>query len=183
MFQSRTLIKPHVGCVILCLLVLSLKTIFISQTAILFAFLVLYESLTVRSLFLQTKMYYSPFQGNIRIPIGNSREMIFVIMQKRDESKTKEFVDVVARHSAGDASIMPISITRDDGTTYEVMRVLDVCRAASLRAGGLGMRYFVRLYQEESDRCISIYLFDDAGYWFIEKTEDGYLVLVPDPGR
>lgn len=33
----------------------------------------------------------------------------------------------------------------EDGTVYEIDRELHVCRAASLKAGGVGIRYSVRI--------------------------------------
>ena len=56
----------------------------------------------------------------------------------------------------------PLEIRWEDGTRYEIDRVLDVRRAASLKAGGQGMRYTVRINGH------STYLFFEAPAWFVE---------------
>jgi len=50
----------------------------------------------------------------------------------------------------------------DDGRRFEVDRVLDVTKAASLKAGGRGTRYKCRIRGKE------IYLFFDDEKWFVE---------------
>ena len=44
-------------------------------------------------------------------------------------------------------------------------RLLDVRRAAALKAGGHGLRYTVRILGRET------YLFEDEGRWFVEAKE------------
>lgn len=55
-------------------------------------------------------------------------------------SECKVYVDVTARFSK-DGRLIPISVIWTDGHVYEIQRVTDVRRAASLKAGGVGMRY------------------------------------------
>ena len=57
------------------------------------------------------------------------------------------------------------------GKRYDVDRVLDVRRAASLKGGGLGIRYTCRILGKER------YLFfdDAAQQWFVE-VDDPYIV-------
>ena len=62
-----------------------------------------------------------------------------------------------------DGNIRPRAITWEDGRVYEIDRVLDVRRAASLKAGGVGMRYICRIRGKE------VKLFNDEGRWFMEK--------------
>jgi len=62
-----------------------------------------------------------------------------------------------------DGNIRPRAITWEDGRVFEIDRVLDVRRAASLKAGGLGIRYICRICGRE------VKLFNDEGHWFIEK--------------
>lgn len=62
-----------------------------------------------------------------------------------------------------DGNIRPRSITWEDGRIYEIERVLDVRRAASLKAGGVGIRYICRIMGKE------VKLFNDEGHWFMEK--------------
>lgn len=62
-----------------------------------------------------------------------------------------------------DGNIQPRAITWEDVRVFEIDRVLDVRRAASLKAGGLGIRYICRICGRE------VKLFNDEGRWFIEK--------------
>ncbi len=81
-------------------------------------------------------------------------------------SSAKVYVGVDATFSETGA-ILPRSLIWKDGTKYEIDRVTDVCRAASMHAGGCGDRYTIRV-------CGQIrYLFFErtAGTlrWFIER--------------
>ena len=62
-----------------------------------------------------------------------------------------------------DGNIRPRAIMWEDGRVFEVDRILDIRRAASLKAGGLGMRYTCRI------RGKTIKLYNDEGHWFLEK--------------
>ena len=62
-----------------------------------------------------------------------------------------------------DGNIRPRAITWEDGRVFEIDRILDVRRAASLKAGGLGIRYICRIRGRE------VKLFNDEGHWFMEK--------------
>ena len=62
-----------------------------------------------------------------------------------------------------DGNIRPRAITWEDGRVYEIDRVLDIRRAASLKAGGVGMRYICRIRGKE------VRLFNEEGRWFMEK--------------
>lgn len=52
----------------------------------------------------------------------------------------KVYVDVTAEFSK-DGILTPKSFVWKDGRIYEIQRVKDMRRAASLKAGGVGMRY------------------------------------------
>lgn len=73
----------------------------------------------------------------------------------------KVYVEVVVRCSS-DGKLTPLWMVWEDGTRYEIDRVLDVRRAASLKAGGLGIRYTVRILGKER------FLYYDAPRWFVE---------------
>ena len=73
----------------------------------------------------------------------------------------KVFVSVLAEHDPT-GQIKPLSITWEDGRVFEIDRVIDVRQAASLKAGGLGIRYTCRICGKET------YLFDEEGRWFVE---------------
>ena len=59
--------------------------------------------------------------------------------------------------------IVPRSIEWEDGRVFAIDRVLDVRRAASLKAGGVGLRYICRI------RSRTVALFNDENKWFMEK--------------
>ena len=73
----------------------------------------------------------------------------------------KKYVAVLVRFDQ-DGKMTPLSILWEDGRSYEIDRITDRTRAASLKAGGQGMRYtcLIRGHQR--------YLFFDDTRWFIE---------------
>lgn len=78
------------------------------------------------------------------------------------EENSKVYVGVSARFEP-DGRLMPTSITWEDGREYEIDRVQSVCRAASLKAGGAGIRYTVKIGRTET------YLFLEENKWFVER--------------
>lgn len=73
----------------------------------------------------------------------------------------KVYVDVTLRQDKY-GTIVPLSVTWEDGTKYEIDRVIDVRRAAATKVGGTGVRFTVRIMGRET------YLFDDGERWFVE---------------
>ena len=69
---------------------------------------------------------------------------------------------VNAMHNA-DGSIVPSSIVWDGGRLFGVDKVIDVRRAASIKAGSLGIRYRCKIMGK------GVNLYDDDGKWFMEK--------------
>ena len=61
-----------------------------------------------------------------------------------------------------DGSIRPTSIVWEDGRVFAIDRILDIRRAASLKAGGMGMRYTCRICGKV------VNLFNDENCWFME---------------
>lgn len=68
--------------------------------------------------------------------------------------------------------MLPRELTWEDGTRYEIDRVLDIRQAAAMKAGGQGDRYTVRIKGKQS------YLFferstnqtgNQLGRWFVER--------------
>lgn len=68
--------------------------------------------------------------------------------------------------------MLPRELTWEDGTRYEIDRVLDLRQAAAMKAGGQGDRYTVRIKGKQS------YLFferstnqtgNQLGRWFVER--------------
>ena len=82
------------------------------------------------------------------------------------ENEFKVYVDVNVDFLS-DGRIVPRSFVWEDGTHYEIERVIDTRRAASLKAGGAGMRYTVRVRNKE----VFMYLEEVQGVdkWFMEQ--------------
>lgn len=83
----------------------------------------------------------------------------------------KVYVEVVVAF-APDGSLLPRSLTWEDGRQYVIDQVLEVRPAAAMKAGGQGDRYTVRV--QGRDR----YLFfernaslggNNIGRWFVER--------------
>jgi hypothetical protein len=87
-------------------------------------------------------------------------------IQKYLENDAKVYVDVNVDHRA-DGTILPRSIIWEDGRRFEVDKVIDVRPAASLKAGGCGLRYTVRVRNKETFMFFEEY--HGVGRWFIEK--------------
>lgn len=77
----------------------------------------------------------------------------------------KVYVDVQALFTAAGA-LLPTSIRWTDGRVYQIDRILDVRRAASLKAGGVGIRYTCRILGKER------YLWYEDPAWFVEGKDD-----------
>ena len=69
---------------------------------------------------------------------------------------------VNVRHETSGKAI-PTSIIWEDGRVFAIDKVLDIRKAASLKAGGSGIRYVCRI------RGKTVLLFNDNGLWFMEK--------------
>jgi len=74
----------------------------------------------------------------------------------------KVFVDVTAMFRK-DGSLVPLYFIWEDGVRYEIDKVIDSRKAASLKVGGQGIRYRCRVLGKE----IHLYL-EDGNRWFIE---------------
>ncbi len=74
---------------------------------------------------------------------------------------SRKNVGVTARFSV-EGQLTPISIQWEDGRTFEIDRIIDVRKAASLKAGGIGTRYTCRIRKKH------ILLYRDEDLWYIE---------------
>ena len=74
----------------------------------------------------------------------------------------KVYVGVTVRFDKEEGTMHPETIRWEDGTLYEIDRVLDVRRAASLKAGGIGLRYTIRIKGKAT------YLYFEDPQWFVE---------------
>lgn len=77
----------------------------------------------------------------------------------------KQYVSVTAIFDA-DGNILPLQINWDDGRCFEIDRITDIRYAASLKAGGAGIRYTCRIKQTEK------YLFLEDNRWFINNEKE-----------
>ena len=75
---------------------------------------------------------------------------------------SKVYVDVNVTFSK-DGRLIPKSFIWTDGHMYEIQKVKDVCRAASRKAGGVGIRYTCIIDGRESH----LY-YEDNNMWFVE---------------
>ena len=78
----------------------------------------------------------------------------------------KVYVSVNVDHQK-DGTIMPRSFVWEDGARYTVDDVLDIRPAASLKAGGAGLRYTIRVREKKT----FMFLEEDHGVerWFMER--------------
>ena len=78
----------------------------------------------------------------------------------------KIYVEVNADFKT-DGTLYPRSLVWEDGRRYEVDKILDVRPAASLKAGGAGVRYTVRIRNKET----FLFLEEERGFdrWFMER--------------
>jgi hypothetical protein len=75
--------------------------------------------------------------------------------------RRKVYVEVILKQDV-DGNKRPLSIRWEDGQVFEVDRLKDVRRAASLKCGGCGLRYTVVIDGKET------YLFEEDNKWFVE---------------
>ena len=98
------------------------------------------------------------------------------IIDERYDNPFKVSVDVSALCSAiGD--VVPISFWWEDKTIYEIDRVNGWERAASFRAGIIGMRYSIRVRGRET------YIYRDDDLWFMECRDKGKNQILDVHGR
>ena len=85
--------------------------------------------------------------------------------ERRYKNDSKVYVRVEALFSP-DGGLLPEAFWWENGRRYAVDRVKDICRAASLRAGGVGIRYTCEIAGRE------VFLFYEEDRWFIERREE-----------
>lgn len=73
----------------------------------------------------------------------------------------KRYIDMIVRYTE-DGHIIPLAVRWSAGELFEIDKVLDVQRAASLRAGGTGIRYLCRMKEQER------YIWSENDRWFVE---------------
>ncbi|WP_020072455.1 hypothetical protein [Faecalispora sporosphaeroides] len=73
----------------------------------------------------------------------------------------KHYVDMIVRYTQ-DGQIIPLAVRWSAEQLFEIDKVLDVRQAASLKAGGTGIRYLCRIQGKER----FIWLEEDK--WFVD---------------
>lgn len=73
----------------------------------------------------------------------------------------KIYVKVIAEFDT-DGTVTPLSMEWEDGTVYEIDKVTDARRRASMRVGGTGMCYTCVIRRQER------YLYFENPRWFVE---------------
>lgn len=73
----------------------------------------------------------------------------------------KRYVDIIVRWRE-DGQIIPLQLNWSPGQVIEIDRVLDIRQAASLKAGGQGMRYLCRIKGKER------FIWLEGNRWFVE---------------
>lgn len=73
----------------------------------------------------------------------------------------KLYVEVIVKYNL-DGSKIPLQILWDDGRVFDIERIYDIRKAASLKSGGHGLRYTCMIKSTQR------YLFLDDNKWFIE---------------
>lgn len=84
---------------------------------------------------------------------------------KRYNNPNKVYVSVKAVFYP-DGGFKPTSFIWEDDREYNIERVTDIRRAASLKAGGTGIRYTCQVQNKE------VYLFLEEDRWFMERRRD-----------
>lgn len=74
----------------------------------------------------------------------------------------KTYVEVNADFDV-DGNIIPLKIKWKDGNVFNIDKIIDKRRAASLKVGGMGIRYTCRINGFDK------YLFFDNNSWFVEE--------------
>lgn len=78
------------------------------------------------------------------------------------ENENKVYVKVAAFFHT-DGRLEPVAFWWEDGCKYCIDRITDVRRAASTKAGGIGLRYVCMVCGRE------VHLFLEEQRWFIER--------------
>jgi len=98
------------------------------------------------------------------------------IIDKRYDNPYKVLVRVAAVcYAIGD--VVPYAFRWDNNKCYEIDDVMGWERAASVRAGIIGMRYAIRVRDRET------YLYRDDDLWFMERRSGGRARVLDVHGR
>ena len=104
----------------------------------------------------------------LRVMQSQTIRCILMVTSVRQEElnrmeSSKVYVNVMAEFTK-DGRLLPRSFIWKDGHIYEIQKVTDVRRAASLKAGGVGIRYTCIVNGRESHL-----FYEDNNMWFMEE--------------
>ena len=85
------------------------------------------------------------------------------VQETQTISPYKAYVEVIADFSV-DGRMKPLRLIWEDGRKYDVDRILRVDRCASLKAGGVGIRYVCRIQGQP----VELY-YEENGFWFVSR--------------
>jgi hypothetical protein len=77
------------------------------------------------------------------------------------KNEVKKFVSVIAEFLL-DGTVRPQILLWEDGRKISIDQIADIRKAASLKSGGIGLRYTCRTKNKW------IYLYRENDYWFME---------------
>lgn len=78
------------------------------------------------------------------------------------KKQCKTYVDVLAKFDCT-GNVIPMRIKWEDGRIFLIDNVIDIRRAASIKGGGLGIRYTVVINGKQT------YIWRDDDTWFVER--------------
>ena len=84
------------------------------------------------------------------------------MIERRYENENKVYVKVEALFYP-DGRLEPVAFWWENSRRYSIDRIMDVCRAVSLKAGGIGVRYTCMVHGHQT------YLFFEEDRWFMER--------------
>lgn len=79
-----------------------------------------------------------------------------------EQEVVKKYVQVVAAFSP-EGKLLPLCVVWEDGRKFEIDRVKQCVRAASRKAGGVGLRYTCMIRGKEA-----VLYYEENYKWFVE---------------
>ncbi len=91
-------------------------------------------------------------------------KVLAYMVERRYENSCKVYVKVEAIFYPS-GQIEPVAFWWESGRRYEIDAVIDVCRAASLKAGGIGTRYTILVRNHQT------FMWLEEDRWFMERRD------------
>ncbi len=82
-----------------------------------------------------------------------------------EQKNVKQYVAMDV-HYTEDGELKPTLLYWPDGKVYRIEKILEVKPGASMKVGGAGMRYTIRVSGEDRSYTRDLYLVDNR--WFVE---------------